>query len=161
MRFLADEKGFTLIESMVALFVFTVGILALNQMQVMSILSNSDASGLTGASSWAAAQVENILSLDYNDPALIDGDGDGTGKDTAPNDGIDDADNDFGLNDVTAATADGSLTSPDGNYMIYWNVAVDEPMRNTKTVRITVARSSSFALLQRDVVLDYYKINTF
>lgn len=161
MRFLVDEKGFTLIESLIALFIFTIGILALNQLQVMAINSNSDASGLTGASNWAAGQIENILSLDYDDASLADGDGDGSGQDTTPADGIDDDDDGFGLNDITAATADGSQASADGNYMIYWNVAVDEPFRNTKTIRITVVRNSAFALLQRDVVFDYYKINTF
>lgn len=169
MQFLTDEKGFTLIETIVALFVFTVGILALNQMQVMSIYSNSDASGLTGASSWAAGQVENILRLDYDDPLLADdgdgvnpaGAGDGTGEDTVPNDGIDDDGGDFGLNNITAISADGFLASPDGNFMIYWNVAVDEPMRNIKTIRITVVRNSAFALLQRNVSFEYQKINTF
>lgn len=165
MRFLNNEKGFTIIETMVALFIFTVGILALNKLQIIAIQGNGDANGLTAASSWAAGEVENILRLDYNDPLLADDgdgvnpDGDGTGQD-GDNDGDDDDGGDFGLNDNTTTTADGFRVSPDGNYTIYWNVAPEEPTRNVMTIRV-IATRNFFGLMQRQVALDYYKINTF
>lgn len=146
MLFLRDEKGFTLIEVMVALFVFTIGILALNKMQLVAIRGNSNANGLTGASSWAAGQVETILDLEYDDP-LLDDDGGGA------------ADGLAGLDDNTSATADDFIDSPDGNFRILWNVATDEPMRNVKTIRVIATRN--YFGLQKQVAFDYYKIDTF
>ncbi|MDA3835847.1 MAG: prepilin-type N-terminal cleavage/methylation domain-containing protein [Spirochaetales bacterium] len=145
MRFSRNEKGFTLVEAMVSLFIFTVGILALTKMQLIAIRSNYDANGLTGASNWAASQLETVLSLGYDDDLLAD-DGDG-GAGLA------------GLDDNTDLTADGFIDSPDGNYRILWNVAVDEPMRNVKTIRMIATRN--FFGLQKQVSLDYYKINIF
>ena len=155
---LLNNKGFTLIEALVALFVLTIGILTLNKMQITSIRGNANASGITSSSNWAAAQIEQLLRLNYDDPLLDDGDGDGTDQDDAPNDGVDDDGDDFGLNDIGAG-ADGTLTSPDNNYSIFWNVAVDEPMPNLKTIRVIVTRN--FYGLQKQVALDYCKINTF
>jgi prepilin-type N-terminal cleavage/methylation domain-containing protein len=154
---LTNNKGFTLIETLVALVILTIGILTLNKMQVTSIRGNANASGITSSSSWAAGQVEQLLRLDYDDPLLDDGDGDGTGQD-ADDDGVDDGGNDFGLSD-TGANADGTATSPDNNYTIFWNVAVDEPMPNLKTIRVIVTRN--YYGLQKQVALDYCKINTF
>jgi prepilin-type N-terminal cleavage/methylation domain-containing protein len=156
---LKNNKGFTLIETLIALMVFTIGILALNRMQFVSIRGNSNASGITSSSSWAAGQVEQLLRLDYADAILDDDDGDGTNQDT--NDDGDDnvgADFDFGLNDIGAG-ADGTASSPDNNYTIYWNVAVDEPMPNLKTIRVIVTRN--YFGFQKKVSLDYCKINTF
>ena len=76
----------------------------------------------------------------------------------ADDDGVDDGGNDFGLSD-TGANADGTATSPDNNYTIFWNVAVDEPMPNLKTIRVIVTRN--YYGLQKQVALDYCKINTF
>ncbi len=147
MLLLRNEKGFTLIEIMVALFVFTIGILALNKMQVVAIRGNANANGLTGSSSWAAAQVETLLTLDYDDDLL---------QDIVGGDG---AEGLAGLNDNTAAKADGSMDSLDGNFKILWNVADDEPIRNVKTIRVIATRN--YFGLQKQVSLDYYKINTF
>jgi prepilin-type N-terminal cleavage/methylation domain-containing protein len=147
MRVLNNEKGFTLIEIMVALFVFTVGILALNKLQLVAIRGNANANGLTGASSWAAAQVENLLALEYDDALLQDVEGGDGGEGLA------------GLDDNTAAKADGFVDSLDGNFRILWNVADDEPFRNIKTIRVIATRN--YYGLQKQVVYDYYKINTF
>ena len=154
---LKNNKGFTLIETLVALMVFTIGILALNRMQLVSIRGNSNASGITSSANWAAGQVEQLLRLDYADAILDDDDGDGTNQD-GDDDGVDDGGNDFGLNDIGAA-ADGTASSPDNNYTIYWNVAVDEPMPNLKTIRVIVTRN--YFGFQKKVSLDYCKINTF
>jgi prepilin-type N-terminal cleavage/methylation domain-containing protein len=64
---------------------------------------------------------------------------------------VDNAGGNFGLNDglifnnVTGmltgfnqALADGRATSPDNRYTILWNVAVDTPVPNSKTIRVIV-----------------------
>ncbi|MEN8141314.1 MAG: prepilin-type N-terminal cleavage/methylation domain-containing protein [Thermodesulfobacteriota bacterium] len=137
-----DEQGFTLIEVLIALFVFTVGILALNQMQVSATLGNAGANSLTSGANWAATQAERIVNLDYDDALLADDDGNGLA----------------GLDIVDAATADGFIDSPDGRFRVYWNVADNEPMPNVKTIRLISTRN--FRGLQKQVVLDLYKLNT-
>ncbi|PLX48028.1 MAG: hypothetical protein C0613_12150 [Desulfobulbaceae bacterium] len=143
MAIVKNQKGFTLIEIIIALFVFTVGILALNKMQIVAIRGNANANSLTGASTWAASQVENLLALDYGDALLTDGNDDGVA----------------GLDANTEADADGFVDSPDGNFKILWNVAADEPFRNIKTVRVIATRN--YFGLQKQVTYDYYKVNTF
>ena len=68
-----NERGFTLIEVMVALVIFAVGLLAVATMQISSIGGNSTASQITDASTLAANQVEILMGLPYADPDLANG----------------------------------------------------------------------------------------
>lgn len=135
-----NQQGFTLIEIMIAITVFAIGILAVASMQISAIKGNSFASGMTEACTVAQDKTEEIMSLDYNDPKLNDTDGDGTNKDLN-NDGVDDSGNDFGLNDTAAGSADGSaqyIGATSIQYNISWNIAVDIPVAGTKSVRVIV-----------------------
>ena len=68
------EAGFTLIETIIAVFVFTVGVLAAASMQISSINGNSTAQSLTQGANVAANQVENLRPLDYmTDADLTEG----------------------------------------------------------------------------------------
>ncbi len=127
------EGGFTLLEVLIALFIFTIGILGLNAMQLSSIVGNSKANVITETTNIASSRIESLLFLDYSDPLLSDVDNDGTNQD-ANNDGVDDNGGNFGLDDATAATADHQLV--DGNYTIFWNVANDLPVPNAKTIKV-------------------------
>jgi prepilin-type N-terminal cleavage/methylation domain-containing protein len=62
------ENGFTLIEVMIAIVVLSIGIFSTYHMQVSSIQGNANASRLTGASTLALDQIEQILSWDFADP---------------------------------------------------------------------------------------------
>lgn len=132
-----NQAGFTLIEVLIAVFIFTVGILSVNAMQIASIKGNFSSNRISQSTSWATGQVEYLLGLDYNDTDLDDDDGDGTDQDLN-GDGVDDDGENFGLDDIVSP--DGSETSPDGQYTIYWNVAPDYPLLGIKTVKITVNR---------------------
>jgi hypothetical protein len=79
------------------------------------------------------------MALPFDDVALSDPDGDGTGEDTN-DDGLDNDGGNFGLDD-TGGNADGSDTGIGKNnmYDVYWNVAVAEPLNEkTKTVNVIV-----------------------
>ena len=136
-----DEKGSTLIEVLIAVMVFAVGILAVGQMQITAINGNSLAGNLTEAVTIGQSKIETLLNLPYTlsqvDPQLVDTDGDGTNQDT-DSDGFDDLgpDYNFGLNDNTTATADHSETH--GRYTILWNIAENYPTSDTKTIRVIV-----------------------
>lgn len=139
-----SNKGFTLIEVICAIAILTVGILSLYSLQISSINTNFSANTVTAASTWASDRVEILINRPYscnpfrvNCHDLDDVNGDGTGLDLN-NDGVDDSGGNFGLDNNTPATADHSATSPDGLYTILWNVAVDTPVPNTKTIRIIV-----------------------
>lgn len=151
---LVSEQGFTLIEVLVAMSVLMVGLLGCWAMQWASISGNSRADHLTLASSWCSTELERISGLAYDDDLLTDTDRDGTGEDT-DEDGVDDSGRSFGLNDTTDTTADTTITSPDGSYTIYVNVAVDIPAPNLKTVYVHVQDNQN--RLSSPVVFKYIK----
>ena len=70
---LGNQKGFTMIEILIAITIFAVGMLAVASMQVSGIHGNATANGLTGASAWAADRLEALLVRPYDhidlDPA--------------------------------------------------------------------------------------------
>ena len=103
-----------------ALAIFSIGIVGLYAVQTRTIGQNYTSSRITTASTWAAEKAEDLLALSYKD--LIDKDGDGPA----------------GLGDRTATTADGSETSPDGVYTLFWNIAENRPMYRTKIIRVIV-----------------------
>ena len=121
------QKGFTLLEVIVAIAIFTVGILAVATMQVSAIRGNGFASGVTESANWCGDQLEQLLGLDWDDPFLQDEDGDGIG-------GLDD----IGFDNNPATQADADFWATRGSNNLYWNVADNEITANTKTVTVIV-----------------------
>ena len=78
MKKLKKEDGFTLIEVLIALTIFAVGLLAVAAMQNSAILMNSNAGKLTNLSTLAMDQIEKLSALPYTDPALNAGSHDPT-----------------------------------------------------------------------------------
>ena len=69
-----DNRGFTLIETMVAVMVFAIGITAMAIMQNNSIDANVLARQTTESAAAAASLIENLDALDYiKDAELADG----------------------------------------------------------------------------------------
>ena len=118
-----NEKGFTLLEVIVAISILTIGLLAVASMQVSAIRGNASAYGITEGTSWASDQVEKLMVLPYDHADLQDKDEDGSA----------------GLEDATEAMDDNPNTPPThGKYKVYWNVAVDDTAVGTKTVNVIV-----------------------
>ncbi len=68
----SDEKGFALLEILVAVSIFAVGMLAVIVMQTTTVKSNTFSSGLSRAvRDCNQAQLEKLLALPYNDPNLV------------------------------------------------------------------------------------------
>ena len=152
--------GFTLIEVMITVGILSIGLLALASMQITAIKDNSFSSNLTEASALAQQKMEELMNLQYNDAELADTDGDGTNQDS-DNNGVDDdngddnkTDDDFGLWHNTVATADHNENQ--GDYNLFWNVAIDEPFTNTKTIRIIVTWNGQ----ARRIHFDFIKSST-
>ena len=69
-----NTQGFTLIEVMIAMAIFAIGILAVTGMQIRSINQNASARMQTEATALAADWMEQLLSFTYEDPDLDEGD---------------------------------------------------------------------------------------
>jgi type IV pilus assembly protein PilV len=147
---LSRSEGFTMLELLAGIVVFSFGILALYRLQIASLDGNSFSNDLTQAVVLAQDRIEQLMTLPYNNAQLADTDNDGTGQDTSPSDGVDDNGGNFGLDDETAATADQNVQS--GRYSIYWNIAVDQPLTRSKTIRVIVTWRDKRNILHRTVL---------
>jgi prepilin-type N-terminal cleavage/methylation domain-containing protein len=131
-----QPEGYTLVEILIAIAILAFGLMAVATMQVTAIKTNATASGISQGMTLAQAKLEELMNLPYIDLDDIDDDG------TDPDEG-------YGLND-TVDPADECNNDPvsDGfwpndwdctaSYRLFWNIAVDEPVTNSKTIRVIV-----------------------
>lgn len=70
---LNSEKGFSLIELMIAMAIFSIGILAVMTMQISTINSNSGARKISDALVMANDQLENFMAIPYTSAELDPG----------------------------------------------------------------------------------------
>lgn len=138
-KLILQNKGFTIIEVLIAMFILAVGLLSLVTMQVTGIKGNATANRISKGSSFSAERIEKLFALDWTHADLAD--------DQAPT-------GTAGLNE-TGATADGSVVTADGVYTIYWNVADNTPMPDTKKIRVIVKRNQGSTT--NPVIMDYLK----
>ena len=59
-------RGFTLIEVLIVMTIFSIGILAVAAMQITSTKGNSSARRITEATALAEKQIENLMQLPYD-----------------------------------------------------------------------------------------------
>lgn len=97
-----DQRGFSLLEIIVAIAILSVGILAAGSLQGPACKNNIISCGYTEASTIATDRIEKLMVLDWDDTLLSDADNDGT---------------DGGGLDDTGTEADHSAV--DGKYTIY------------------------------------------
>jgi type IV pilus assembly protein PilV len=125
-----NERGFSIIEVMIAISILSIGILALASMQVAAMRGNSFAGSVTEGSTWALDQIEKLMNLPWDDASLEDADLDG---------GAGLANIGFDNNPSTQADADFMIIR--GRYAIHWNVANNVVTANTRTVNVIVTWS--------------------
>ncbi len=61
------DKGFTLVEIMITIAIFSIGFLAVGSMQIAAINSNAKSRMRTEATTLATAKIEEFLNTDYDD----------------------------------------------------------------------------------------------
>ena len=127
---ISDEKGFSLIEILIAITVFAIGILAVGKMQIAAIKGNSFANDLTKATTLAQDRMEKLIGLPYEiDPTV----------NTDPLDDTNPPNGPAGLDDTNATADHNDPNNPvDDRYNIFWNIATDHPINNTKEIRVIV-----------------------
>jgi len=124
MHKLKKEGGFTLIEVLIAITIFAVGLLAVAAMQNSAILMNSSAGKLTNLSTWGMDKIEELSALPYTDPWLETA-GNPPGNDSAGN----------------------THQEVSGDYTISWTVIDDNPLTSTKNISVTVTGRGKTAVI--------------
>ena len=112
------ERGFTLIEVLIAMAIFSIGILGVGTMQLRSTGGNTNARIGTEASVWAQDTVETLMLLPFTDAAF--------------NPGVHPPVNEGGYT-INCTVYDSSGATPAGYPL--WGVT---PTVNTKIIHITV-----------------------
>jgi len=155
------------LEVLAGVVVFAFGILALYRLQATTLGTDSFANDLAQAVALGQSRMEALMALNYDNPALNDTNNDGGANQDVDKNGVDDDDVipgsvdgilNFGL-DISVdannlAVSDGSATS--GKFNLYWNVAVDQPVTNIKTIRLIITWQDSRNALHR-IVMDCMK----
>ncbi len=141
------NRGFTLIEVLIAITIFAIGILAVGSMQISAINTNAGARTYTTVVTLAKDRAEELLALPYDDADLVGSSDPGTPYAPAASaDGIDN-DEDGQIDEVGET----------GQVSVRWNVIEDQPLPGTKSIRVTVTRTVGTD--QRWASLDFIKAN--
>ena len=130
-----NNQGFTLIEIMIAMVIFVVGMLSVAALQTSATKGNTNANRSTRAFTWCSDRMEVLMSLPYTDANLNAGThSQANGDFTQASDGID---NDYD-GEIDEAGESGAVN-------ISWTVVDNDgvagappPPDNTKSIAVTV-----------------------
>ena len=133
---ITNDAGFTLLEMLVALTIFAVGMLGIAGLQINALDFNDNSNTRTVATAIAQGIMEQILVMKGDDPVFKS----------------DSTDTVWDLDTDTSAT---SLTVPgSGTYSATWSVDSDAPVKDIATISITVTPQASSS---RAVTLTNYR----
>ncbi len=140
---LCEDKGFTVVELLVAVVVMSIAFAGLTTMEVACINGTSIANNVTTGITLAQDKMEELQTLDLDDPELDDNNSSNNADMRA---GLDD----FTVHGSTASADDGhrdtdidSDGNPGGMYTRIWNVSQDTPIDGQKTVVVIVTWKNS------------------
>lgn len=159
MNLMKREAGFTILEVLFSLMIFSFGILAVASMQLTSFSGNNLANISSEATTLAAGKIDELLSMRYFPSP---GDANFNAATYDPLYALSDrsADGVAGLGDETVATADHNEIPPgtQGNYQLFWNVADNVPAQDMKSIQVIVLWTGSKGRQHR-VTLNTTKIS--
>ena len=122
------QQGFTLIEVLIAMAIFSVGMLAVGAMQITSTNTNASARIHTEEYTWVVDQIERLTALDYDHPDLVA---------TEP-----------------PATPLPPHSVPQGPYTVSWRVWDDTPVVGAKRITVT---ANGLHHRARPITIDFIK----
>jgi type IV pilus assembly protein PilV len=114
-----NQKGFSLIELLIAMSILAIGLLALAQMQITSIRGNAYSSTTTDATTVAQDRLEQLIGLTYSSLTT-------------------DTDLAAGNHPAGTQTIGGTQTVQGITYTITWSITDDFPITNTKAMDLDV-----------------------
>jgi type IV pilus assembly protein PilV len=140
---LSNERGFTLLEVIMAVSVLTVGLLAVASMQISAMKGNTISMNYTESTEMVQDRAEKLLIRDLSDADLTDTDGDGLG----------------GLDHVGAAADRIDASNP--KYTVNWNVAENwsggKALNGVNTVRVVVTNKAGKRIYSFDMLKNRIK----
>jgi type IV pilus assembly protein PilV len=135
-RVAEGERGYTLLEVLIAISIFMVGILAIGSMQTAALQSNATSRGVTEAVAMMEEQMEMLMAMPW-DPG-----------NTTAIPALDPA--------IVPPAAAHTTTSADGKYALQWTTTNNAAAR-TLTVNLTVSwwesgrqRSITYTMLRSE-----------
>ena len=137
------NRGFTVVELMVAVVIMVIAFAGLATMEVACINGNSIANNVTSGITLAQDKMEDLMSLDLNDPELDDNN---TNNNANMRDGVQDFNDVGGLATADDGHRDTDIDSdgnPGGMYTRFWNIADDTPIDGQKTLVVIVTWKNS------------------
>lgn len=125
----AEQKGFTIIEVMIAVAILSVGLLGIASMQMSAIRGNNLSDNITCALALAEDKMEELLGMNYGNHDLED-------IVTANNDDLSRIDP--GWIDRQELNIDETGKTNAGQFRRIWNIADNKPIENNKTITVIV-----------------------
>jgi len=132
------QAGFTLVEGMVALMVFTIGALGLLTMIYTSHQGVTTAENLTHATALSRSKLDELLRLPYDNAALDVGNHE---------EGV------YNVDQTGAAVTTSNFGDDDGLYARSWDVQRPDSSEDFKTIAVRVRWWDKNYDLERSVVL--------
>ncbi len=117
-----NERGFSLLEVMIALVILAIGLLGLSQMQIIGISGNVSGQKLTTATTLAQDALEKLMNLNYSSLPI--------------DEGTHNFDTDFPIYNGGVAAA--YKTFKGVNYTRNYIADIDFPIANTATIVVTI-----------------------
>ena len=154
-----NDKGFSLLEVLLGMTVFMIGMLGVTALNISSLKTNTFSGNMSEATILASTKLEELMAIDFDDDLLKDRNNNGSCEDCVPfqnqdtdEDGLDDDDPDdtdagaadgipnFGLDDLVgdADHVDPNLKGKNEMFTVYHNVAENEPIPNAKRIKLFV-----------------------
>jgi prepilin-type N-terminal cleavage/methylation domain-containing protein len=133
-----NNKGFTVVELMVAVVITVIAFAGLATMEIACINGNSIASNVTTGITLAQDKMEDLMSLDINDPDLDDNNISNNGN---LREGVEDSTETGESSNSDDGHREKNIDAkgnPGGMYTRFWNVAEDTPIDGQKTLVVIV-----------------------
>ncbi len=124
------QRGFTLIEVLIAMAIFSMGILAVGTLQITSTNSNASARIHTEEYTWVVDQIERLTALGYDHDDLDETDPPPPAAPLLPHSVV------------------------QGPYTVSWTVVDDTPVAGAKRIAVTADGSHSRA---RPITINFIK----
>lgn len=133
-----EEQGFTLLEVMLGIAIFSLGLVAFFTIHGTSVRGTGTANRITEGVNYGEDRIEQMLNTAFDDASLTDSNGNAQG-------GLDDTD--------TGTNADDTKEIDDGKFTIFRNIAQGWPQANVNTIRIIIRNN----VLNQDISITNVK----
>ncbi len=126
------ESGFTMVEMLIAITIFTIGLLGLAGMQITAIKTNSLANNLSTATGLAEGVLEEILAWQTTDPVFAT---------TSA------AEVNWDFDPITSGDQFSTTLAGGGTYQANFFITKDVPVGNVSRVSVTVTGARNLTLV--------------